>query len=390
MKNILKFIIILYSISIYAQKDDFNHEPWKNGYPIIIDPYHGNKLDFDEIIKDKNVKAVIHKASQGFSSDTKYLENFAKAKNSKLLFASYHLGTNDDPIKQADYYLNVISKTPNQPFALDIEDFENTGKNVYMPLSSAILFIKRIHEKTGVYPILYINNKVFDEINRKHDKIEIFSKCPLWYARFVSDLPKLTDKIWKDVLIWQFASEINCKECVLKTPNNKCKKWAYNSKCPYKVMGTDYDIDVDVFNGSNYDLNIFWSTYYLDIDNENLLASDSDRKVYLHDIYKKGKKIDSYFLEITKIGKRKISIEKFINNLDFTKLNGNPMLTFNNSNDYINNLIFESDKGNVIVTNFSLLKQNQECEKYEKDCDIEGSPSYTFKDVEFLNNISKN
>lgn len=239
MKKVLLTIMVLVNLVAFGQ-DNFNQKPWENkNFPIIIDPYKDNDINFDKLVTDKRVVAIIHKASQGFKTDGKYLERSKVAKTKKLLYASYHLGTNEDPVKQADFYLSVIKNNLNEPMALDIEDIG--GNNI--SLTNAEKFINRIHEKTNKYPFVYVNNKVFVEINSKFDKNSAFAKCPLWYARFVSTLPKLSTKVWDKVNIWQFSCELNCKE---------------TGKCLYNVPGTRFDIDVNVFNGSFNDLKNIW------------------------------------------------------------------------------------------------------------------------------------
>lgn len=233
--------------NINAQIDSFYHQPWKNAnFPILIDAYQENRINFNTLSSDKRVKGIIHKASQGFVADQKYIERKRQASAMNLLFASYHLGTHEDPVQQADFYLQIIKEHPNDPMVLDIEDFQykQHGKG-YMPLENAEKFILRIYEMTGRYPFIYVNNYVFKEINEKYDTLSVFAKCPLWYARFIPQLPVLSDKVWPSVALWQFSSEINCKE---------------TGKCLYNVPGTAFDIDVNVFQGTEKELKALWKS----------------------------------------------------------------------------------------------------------------------------------
>jgi len=235
--------VILFCNLIFGQTDNFSDRPWLNDkYPLILDPYAPNKVDFEKLITDKRVVGILHQASRGLThKDDKYKSRAVTAKAKGLLYASYHLGLNADPIKQADFYLSVIGENKSQPMALDIEDIG--GNNI--SLSDSELFIKRIFEKTGKYPFVYVNHKVFTEISNKYDKNSVFAKCPLWYARFINTLPKLSKKIWEKVTLWQFASEINCRD--------------KSNNCPYKVPGTANDIDINVFNGTRAELKEFWA-----------------------------------------------------------------------------------------------------------------------------------
>jgi lysozyme len=283
MKKILLLaVIVLTNFSAFSQ-DNFNEKPWENkNYPIIIDPYKGNNLDFDKIVTDKRVAAIIHKASQGFKTDGKYIERSKIAQSKKLLYASYHLGTNEDPIRQADYYLSVVKNNLDEPMALDIEDIG--GNNI--TLDNAEKFINRIYEKTKKYPFIYVNNKVFDVINSKYDRKSSFAKCPLWYARFVTTLPKLNNKVWDKVTIWQFSCEINCKQ---------------TGKCIYNIPGTSFDIDVNAYNGSLNDLMEFWNNKktnsVTDLDSfikQNFNKSSRTKKIQIG----KDKQFDCGFNEV--------------------------------------------------------------------------------------------
>jgi len=243
MRNIILAILIVVQIYALGQDSSFNNQPWKSDrYPIVIDPYQGNSIEFSKLVKDKQVAAIIHKASQGLKPDTKYPSRSKLAKSNNLLYASYHLGTNSDPIEQADFYLNTIKDNPDEPTALDIEDIG--GNNI--SLKDAEKFINRIYEKTNHYPFVYVNNKVFNAINSQYDEKSVFAKCPLWYARFLSVLPKLSTRVWEKVTLWQFSCEINCSA---------------TGKCLYNIPGTRYDIDVNVFNGTSDNLKLFWANF---------------------------------------------------------------------------------------------------------------------------------
>src|SRR5205085_3394624 len=114
-----------------------------------------------------------------------------------------------------------------------------------MSFDEALVFIKRVKEKTGRYPLIYANNEVTRAITEQYAADETFSQTRLWYARFrraVTDFPK---GVWKTYVLWQFSSEQNC------SPANR-------SACLYTVPGTEYDMDVDVFNGTIDELRSKW------------------------------------------------------------------------------------------------------------------------------------
>jgi lysozyme len=222
----------------------------------VLDAYYLNAINYTQLKASKKVSAIIFKASGGMKADTLYTKSAKKARDNGFLVASYHLGLNSDPIKQADFYLARIGADTTQPMALDIEDI---GKND-ITLPDAEKFIKRIFEKTGKYPFLYCNNVVFEAINAKYDRKSVFAKCPLWYARFLRALPTLSTKVWDKVTLWQFACEINCQVCLERNDKGKCIKSSpeYEPGCPMKVEGTANDMDVNAFNGTLADMKAFW------------------------------------------------------------------------------------------------------------------------------------
>lgn len=248
MRTFQYFLFLLaYSPMLYAQSDPFQKEPWNNNYPMVIDAYYANLINYDRLKTEGRVSGIIFKSSEGLNADPGYAASIKKAKDYGLLVGSYHLGKRGNPEKQADFYLEQIGISGTDDLvALDIEGI---GVND-ITLTEAEIFIKRIYEKTGRYPLLYCNNLVLEEISRRYDKNSVFAQCPLWYARFRNTLPSLNTRVWDKVSLWQFACEINCKG---ENGNDK-------PGCPIRIAGTKNDMDVNVFNGTLEELKTFWKT----------------------------------------------------------------------------------------------------------------------------------
>jgi GH25 family lysozyme M1 (1,4-beta-N-acetylmuramidase) len=235
-------LVLLGLSPVFAQSQEFN-EPWKNSnVALAIDPFEGNDIDWEKLATDKRVVAIIHRATIGSRVDRKYAERKIEAKKRGYKWGAYHYGKPGDPIKQADFFLETVKPEPDDLMALDLEstDFEK-----HMSFDEARVFINRIKEKTGRYPIVYANNLVVKAINDANTADDVFTKTPLWYARFkpvVTDFPKGT---WSSYTLWQFSSEINCAR------DNR-------AACLYTVPGTEYDMDVDVFNRTIEELKRDW------------------------------------------------------------------------------------------------------------------------------------
>jgi lysozyme len=234
--------LLLFCVStVVAQSPEFS-EPWKNPkIALAIDPFEGNDIDWDKLATDTRVVAIIHRATIGDRKDRKYAERRDEAKKRGYKWGAYHFGKPGDPIKQADFFLDTVKPDKDDLIALDLES--TNAKD--MSLDEARVFIKRIREKTGRYPLIYANNEVTKAISDQYGADAVFAQTHLWYARFrrnVTDFPQGT---WKTYAIWQFSSEQNC------SPANR-------SACLYTVPGTEYDMDVDAYNGTIEELRSRW------------------------------------------------------------------------------------------------------------------------------------
>jgi GH25 family lysozyme M1 (1,4-beta-N-acetylmuramidase) len=209
---------------------------------LAIDPFEGNDIKWNQLATDTRVVAIIHRATIGDRADRKYAERRDEAKKRGYKWGAYHFGKPGDPVKQADFFLDTVKPDKDDLIALDLES-EDSKK--HMSFDDARAFIKRIKEKTGRYPLIYGNNEVTRAISEQYGADDVFAKTHLWYARFkksVTDFPLGT---WKTYTLWQFSSEQNC------SPANR-------AACLYTVAGTEYDMDVDVYNGTIQELRSKW------------------------------------------------------------------------------------------------------------------------------------
>ena len=186
--------------------------------------------------------AIIHRATTGDRADRKYAERKIEARRRGYKWGAYHYGKPGDPIKQADFFLEIVKPEADDLLALDLESPDATK---HMSFTDARLFINRVKEKTGRYPVVYANNLVTKAIGEQFGTDEIFSQTPLWYARFRRTVTDFSSTTWKTYTLWQFSSEMNCVA-------------ADRNACLYTVPGTEYDMDVDVYNGTVEELRSRW------------------------------------------------------------------------------------------------------------------------------------
>lgn len=238
----LLLTVVLLACAAFAQSPEFS-EPWKNPkIALAIDPFEGNDIDWDQLATDKRVVAIIHRATIGDRADRKYAERRDEAKKRGYKWGAYHFARAGDPIKQADFFLNTVKPAADELMALDLESVDSTK---HMSFDDARIFIKRIKEKTGRYPFVYANNQVLKAISDQYGADDVFAKTRLWYARFKRNVTDFSPATWTTYTIWQFSSEQNCSA-------------ANRSACLYTVPGTEYDMDVDVYNGTIEELRSNW------------------------------------------------------------------------------------------------------------------------------------
>jgi lysozyme len=241
--HLMSAALILMAFALGSAQTSEFQEPWKDAHQaIVIDPYQENEIIWADVATDRRVVGIIHRATIGKRKDTKYAERKAEATRRGYRWGSYHLGKPGNPIKQADFYLDTVKPSADEVIALDIEGLNPATD---MSLANARRFIRRIHKKTGRYPLLYANQAVVKQISDSYLRDKIFSKTPLWYARFkslVTDFPTTT---WETYTLWQFSSEINCK------PDHP-------EDCLYRVPGTQTDMDVNVYQGTVDELKANW------------------------------------------------------------------------------------------------------------------------------------
>jgi lysozyme len=215
--------------------------PWLMPNPVlVIDPFEDNAINWDQLVADGAVKAIIHRAFHGKRADTKFEARVAEAKRRGLSAGIYLLGKPGDPIAQADLLIAAGKRVGVTLLALDIENMDPADS---MSLANAQKFINRVKEKTGRFPLFYTNFSTYQHISRHFGADSAFAKTPLWVARFRSSHGLNSTNVWRDYAFWQFQSEINCK------PGQTCSR---------RVPGTSSDMDVNIFRGTEAELRVLF------------------------------------------------------------------------------------------------------------------------------------
>lgn len=262
--KIMAAALTIASLTGGALASEFS-EPWRRAdRALVIDAYEYNEIDWQKLATDKRIAGFIGKGSDGLppayrcSGDAtekalcsalwkryavaKELFHTRKtvAKALGLEWGGYHLGRPGNPIDQANHFLDFANPGPDDLVALDIEE-NDPGK--WMSLADAELFARHIQRRIGRFPVLYTNGSTAQHIADNRNRYPLLSRLPLWYARYKPEIGEHFPKgHWQNYALWQFGSQTNCNA----------------RKCPYRVPGTNYDIDVNVTSMNVEELRKAW------------------------------------------------------------------------------------------------------------------------------------
>ena len=178
----------------YPKKEEVRPQPKKEDtLPKIIDISHHNNID--KIDTDY----VFIKLTEGVGykdDEAEEYYNMALSQNKKI--GLYHVCRFDNientPELEAEWFLSQIK--PNTYLILDVEpNYAGVNK---IDTSRILAWLKLVENKTGVKPLIYINENMENNANWG----EII-KYPLWIAKYSKNKPNL--KNWTNFIAWQFT-----------------------------------------------------------------------------------------------------------------------------------------------------------------------------------------
>lgn len=109
----------------------------------------------------------------GVYYDSRASENYYGAKSQGKQVGLYHFAGGTDPVVEADFFVRACSPLEeNDVLVLDWEVGHHD------PVGWCSAFVHRVHDQTGVWPLLYINLATL----RAHDWTPVLTLCGLWIA----------------------------------------------------------------------------------------------------------------------------------------------------------------------------------------------------------------
>ncbi|OLT37681.1 hypothetical protein BJF79_29245 [Actinomadura sp. CNU-125] len=146
----------------------------------------------------------IAKATEGLTFDDKtFADNWAKIRQNGLVRGAYHYGhPKNDPVREADHFLKMVTSTGLQQGDLLVLDLETTdGRSESEVNAWAKRWLQRVEQKTGVKPFFYSSWYFAQEHG------EGLGEYPLWVAHYGKEAGRLSaPSPWKQWAIHQYAS----------------------------------------------------------------------------------------------------------------------------------------------------------------------------------------
>jgi len=185
------------------------------GLNAVIDLYHGDDVSDWSKAKASGILAVIHKATEGTTvKDKFYPARKVAAKASGLLWGSFHYSSGEDPVRQADHYLDYAQPDADEVVCLDLEHSSQPANGPHVPdmtYAQALAFVTRVQQRLKRLPMVY-GSDLLKTIMSGHAG-SLLNQCPLWLAEYPK--PQYTEPQqglpdgWKQWTLWQYAADGN-------------------------------------------------------------------------------------------------------------------------------------------------------------------------------------
>lgn len=213
-----------YSYAVYNGFILLNN-PSGTRYPVRgvdVSHYQG-EIDWP-VLSQENIDFAYIKATEGSSHvDDKFAENWAQAKQTRLIIGAYHFFSFDSPGEtQAANFISQVERLNGAlPPVIDVEYYGD--KKNHPPDADALrrelqVMLDRLEDHYGRPPVIYATEDVWELYLAGH-----FDAYPLWIRNVLSK-PRIKEP-W---LMWQFT--------------NRARLDGYS--------GEETFIDVNVFRGS--------------------------------------------------------------------------------------------------------------------------------------------
>lgn len=226
------------------------------GLDAVIDISHMVEVSDFASIRNSNILAVVHKATEGGDwVDASYAARRPQAEAAGLLWGAYHFGTRQYSGRdQAMAFLAVARPGPSTLMALDFEPNDPNPRNT-MTLAQAEAFVQTIRRETGRLPLVYTHPSWANGERYGRARMSlpqpvmpgsVLARCDLWLADY-REQPEVpfawADRGWR---LWQYAA------------NQQAGDGAYGE--PSRTVAGVTHCDRNLFAGDARTLSRYWNT----------------------------------------------------------------------------------------------------------------------------------
>jgi len=217
--------------------------------------------------------ALIARSAKGPELDGKFGDFLASANREGMMLGAYHFVTmNQDPAAQADSFVSRVRATAaargiSGKRILLVGDFDTLSTP-----DRLVKFIERVHQRTGVYPVTYLENS--DGLrsrlrNATPEQKAVIRRTPYWLALYgpggteramgggltPDSLCKLYG-IWGGWSMWQYGG------VVWENGASRAKHYDTGSwRSPRFFGNLAHPMERNVFKGDEEDLRAFWERH---------------------------------------------------------------------------------------------------------------------------------
>lgn len=173
-------------------------------YPVhgIDVSHHQKKIDWDKLDKELVQFAFIKATEGGDFKDTRFVENWQKAKELSIAVGAYHFFTfcKDGKLQALNFIESVPKDSTNLPPIIDLEFSGNCSKKNYREniLHEIDLYIRTVEAYYGTKVVIYTTWEFY-----KKYLIRNFTDNPIW-IRDIQSQPQLEDG--REWLFWQYTN----------------------------------------------------------------------------------------------------------------------------------------------------------------------------------------
>jgi GH25 family lysozyme M1 (1,4-beta-N-acetylmuramidase) len=176
-------------------------------------------VDFSKLKTD----FFLMKATEGTGyTDPKFTSFQTACHQNNIPLGYYHFARPDlnSAVNEADWFCSVIKPLNGELICLDYEQMAYAD-----PVGWSLAFVNRVHEKLGVWPLVYLNQS----LAHGHDWSSVSKNCGLWLAQYDNISTSATPQPGWNIAMKQYTSTGS-------------------------IMGIAGNVDCNVFFG---DLNVF-------------------------------------------------------------------------------------------------------------------------------------